>query len=67
MLPAAWMKLPLMLSVPIELPGASVPALTTLPKIVPLPPSVPPAFTVTLLVMLPFTARVPPLITVGPV
>ena len=67
MLPAACTKLPMTLSVPIELPGASVPLLVTRPAIVPLPPKVPPAPTVTLLVILPFTARMPPVTEVGPV
>ena len=59
--------MPFTFSVPIELPGASVPPLVTVPAIVPLPPSVPMPSTVTLLVMLPFTASVPALTVVGPV
>ena len=61
-------RLPFTVSRPIELPGASVPPLTVVLPTVPLPPSVPPAFTVTAeLAMEPLTDSVPPLITVGPV
>ena len=65
-MPAAWTKLPFTVSVPIELPGASVPAFITRPAIMPLPPSVP-AFIVTALARLPFTTSLPPLTVVPPV
>ena len=39
-------RLPCTVSVPIELPGASVPPLMVVLPTVPVPPSVPPAFTV---------------------
>jgi hypothetical protein len=62
--------LPLTVSVPMELPGASAPPLmiVVLPT-VPVPPSVAPLFTVTPLdaAMLPFTASVPPFTSVAPV
>ncbi len=48
---------------PIELPGARVPDIPTLPVMVPVPPSMAPACTPTLLVRLPFTVKVPPLLT----
>jgi hypothetical protein len=48
-------------------PGASVPpALTVMLATFPVPASVPPAFTVAALAMLPVTERVPPLIVVAP-
>ena len=60
----------LMVSVPIEVPGASVPSGSTVtgPLIWPVPPTVPPA-TVTALPAerLPLTSSVPLLTTVGPV
>ena len=56
-----------MLSVPIELPGEMMPLLITLPAIVPVPPRLPPAPTVTGLVRLPFTASRPAEIAVAPV
>jgi hypothetical protein len=46
--------------VPIELPGASAPPLTTTLSIVPVPPSVPPVLTVTRPLMVPLTESVPP-------
>ena len=52
-----------MVSVPIELPGANVPPLMVVLPTVPLPPSVPPAFTVMAeLAIEPFTDSVPALI-----
>ena len=65
-LPAPCTRLPLTLRVPIELPGASVPALTTRPATLPLPPRVPP-FIVTPLARLPLTTRLPALTVVPPV
>ena len=56
-----------MVSVPIELPGDSMPLLVTLPLIVPEPPRLPAVPTVTSLVMLPFTASRPPSTVVAPV
>ena len=63
MLPAFCTKLLLMLSVPIELPGATIPpVLIVVAPRVPLPASVPPLFTVKAAFdMFPFTLRVPPL------
>ena len=65
--PAAKATLPLTAIVPIELPGAKTPpgAIVTVPT-VPVPPSVPPETTLTGEVMLPLTARMPPLMVVGP-
>ena len=61
-------RLPFTVNRPIELPGASLPPLMVVSPTVPLPPSVPPAFTVTAeLAIEPFTDSVPPSITVGPV
>jgi hypothetical protein len=59
----------LTVSVPIELPGASVPPLMVVVPTVPLPPRVPPAFTVVRLddAVDPFTASVPPFTVVAPV
>ncbi len=53
-------RLPATLRVPIELPGASTPPLTKTLSIVPVPPSVPPALTVTKPLMVPLTESVPP-------
>ena len=55
--------------VPIELPGASVPPLITVDATVPVPPSVPPALTVTRLELAiePSTCSSPPLTVVVPV
>ena len=55
-------RLPLTVRVPIELPGASAPPTVRLPR-VPLPPRVPPAFTVTPAAV-PLTTNMPPLFTV---
>ena len=66
-MPPVWLKLPLMFSVPIELPGATCRRWTTSPPIVPLPPSVLPLFSVTVLARLPFTTRVLALTVVAPV
>ena len=60
-------RLPLMVRVPIELPGAMMPLLVTRPVMVPLPPKVPAAPTVTLLVRLPFTWPVLEKLLVGDV
>ena len=57
-MPPFWVKLPLTLSVPIELPGASVASLATMPPIVPLPPSRPPLLERHALARLPFTDSV---------
>ncbi len=67
--PAAKLRLPLTVSVPIELPGASTPPAETLVvPTVPEPPSVPPLFTVTFeLAIEPLTRSVPPLTVVAPV
>jgi hypothetical protein len=60
--------LPFTVIVPIELPGESVPPLMIVLPSVPVPPSLPPAFTVTVeLAIEPFTIRVPPSIVVAPV
>ena len=56
-----------MLRVPIELPGAMIPLLNTLPKIVPLPLRVPAAPTATLPATLPLTDKVPASTAVPPV
>jgi hypothetical protein len=53
-----------MLIVPIELPGEMMPLFVTSPVIVPVPPRLPPALTVTVLVRLPFTASRPALTVV---
>jgi hypothetical protein len=55
--------------VPIELPGDSVPPLIVVLPTMPLPPSVPPAFTVVIEddAIEPFTDKVPPLTMVRPV
>ena len=55
-----------MVKVPIELPGETVPLLNTLP-VVPEPPKVPAAATVTGLVRLPFTDSLPEVTVVAPV
>ena len=61
-------RLPCTVSVPIELPGESVPPLIVVLPIVPLPPMVPPALTVRAeLAIEPFTDSVPPLTVVAPV
>jgi hypothetical protein len=62
-------RLPLIESVPIELPGASVPPLMVVEGNMPLPPMLPPAFTVSPLddAIEPFTESVPALTVVGPV
>jgi hypothetical protein len=61
--------LPCTVSRPIELPGASVPPLTVVSPTMPLPPSVPPAFTVVSAddAIEPFTESVPALTVVAPV
>ena len=46
-MPPFWVKLPLTVSVPIELPGRHDAAVGARPPMVPLPPSMPPLFTVT--------------------
>jgi hypothetical protein len=59
-----------MVSVPIEfvLPGASTPPLIVVSPTMPMPPSVPPAFTVVVeFAIEPFTDSVPPSTVVGPV
>jgi hypothetical protein len=63
-------RLPCTVNVPIELPGASVPPLLIAAEpTVPLPPSVPPAFTVVRIdvAIEPFTSNVPALTVVAPV
>ena len=62
-------RLPCTVSVPIELPGDSVPPLMVVLPTVPVPPSVPPAFTVVVgeAAIEPFTSSVPPLTMVLPV
>ena len=62
-------RLPWIVSVPIELPGASVPPLMVVWPRVPLPPMLPPAFTVSPLddTIEPLTDSVPALTVVGPV
>ncbi len=54
--------------VPMELPGAKVPPLIKTSPMVPVPPSVPPLFTVVMeLLIEPLTDRVPELTVVAPV
>ena len=65
-MPPFWVKLPVMFSVPIELPGASVPPLDTRPPIVPLPPIMLPLFSVTVLASEPFTTSALALTVVAP-
>jgi hypothetical protein len=60
--------LPLIVNVPIELPGASEPPLIVVLPTVPVPPMVPPVFTVVAEVAIePFTIRVPAFTVVVPV
>ena len=67
MLPAAWVKVPLTVRVPIELPGATMPLFVTVPMMVPRRRDCRRLSTVTLLMMLPLTARRPFETVVGPV
>ena len=62
-------RLPCTVKRPIELPGASVPPLMVVLPTMPLPPSVPPALTVSRLddAIEPFTASVPASTVVAPV
>ena len=66
-MPPFWLKLPVMFSVPIELPGAIMAPLETRPPIVPLPPIALLASRVTVLASEPFTTRPLPVTVVGPV
>jgi hypothetical protein len=59
-------KLPLTVSVPIELPGARMPPFETRLPIEPVPFNMPPLFSVTVLARLPFTDSVLALTVVGP-
>lgn len=59
--------MPAILSVPIELPGLTLPLFSTLPVIVPEPANTPLTPIVTALVREPFTASVPAAIAVPPV
>ena len=61
-------RLPWIVSVPIELPGASVPPLMVVEGNMPLPPMLPPAFTVSPLddAIEPFTESVPAFTVVAP-
>jgi hypothetical protein len=64
--PRLTVKLPLIVKMPIEFPGAIAPPLTTtLPMMLPTPLRMPP-FTTTLLFRLPFTVRSPALSVVPP-
>jgi hypothetical protein len=66
--PAPMVRLPLTVIVPIEFPGASVP-LTTVDGRNPVPPTVPPAPTVSPedVAMVPLTTSCPPVTEVAPV
>ena len=65
--PTSKLTLPLTVSVPIELPGATMPPpLTLSPPMLPTPVSVPPELTDTVETIEPFTLRMPPSMLVPP-